>query len=333
MLKNRLLPFDEKFEVQINAFIPAQGNHLFNVPAYFKMHSRSYQDCYAQLVRRSDSQVYATLAFHETDADVYVSTGTGTYGGLSLNHPIEFLNVEKFFQVVIEHLRQQGAQTIRIRCAPSSHEQSLFAISFNALVRQEFLPAHAELNYDIRIDGRAFIAGMDYGNVKRIRKAERAGFVCKRVDLGQLPAVHHLIAQNRARLGVPISMSLAQLDQMAAVFPERMHLFAVYRDVSDQDMVAAALCLVIAPGVLYVLYWGEGDGMRNFSPVTMLAATIYAFGALQGYCLLDIGIATLHSKPNYGLINFKRNLGFTESLKLEMVWQGQTTRRRHDGAA
>jgi hypothetical protein len=48
---------------------------------------------------------------------------------------------------------------------------------------------------------------------------------------------------------------------------------------------------------------------------------------VQGFKLLDVGISTLHAQPNFGLINFKRNLGFTESLKLEMVWHGQASER------
>jgi hypothetical protein len=54
----------------------------------------------------------------------------------------------------------------------------------------------------------------------------------------------------------------------------------------------------------------------------MLASNIYAFCAREGFAVLDVGISTLHEEPNFGLVNFKRNLGFTESLKLEMVWRG-----------
>ena len=117
-------------------------------------------------------------------------------------------------------------------------------------------------------------------------------------------------------------MSLEQVRQMAVLFPQRLHLFAVYRDDSRQEMVAAALCLALSPQVLYVLYWGDGPDMRSYSPVAMLASHIYAFCAREGFTVLDVGISTLHEEPNFGLVNFKRNLGFTESLKLEMVWQG-----------
>jgi hypothetical protein len=322
MLSTSILPFDEKFDLHINAFLAAEGNHLFNEPAYFRLHSGAEEDCYAQLVRRNDQRVFATLAFHASAGGVFVSPGRGTYGGLSLNAEIELLVLDRFVTAVVMHLRAQGARSVRVRCAPASHDPALFAMSFNMLSRLGFQPCEAELNHDMCIDERAFIDRIDYGNVKRIRKTEREGFVCDRLDEEALPAVHALLAENRARLGVTISMSVDQLRQMVSLFPQRLHLFAVYRDNSRQEMVAAALCLALSPQVLYVLYWGDGPDMRSYSPVAMLAAHIYAFCAEQGFALLDVGISTLHAEPNFGLVNFKRNLGFTESLKLEMVWQG-----------
>ena len=317
-----ILAIDEKFDLYINALLAVQGNHLFNEPAYFRLHSRSEQDCYAQLVRRNDQRVFATLAFYATDLGIFVSPGRGTYGGLSLNAVIELQVLDRFVAAVVAHLRAQGARSVRVRCAPASHDGALFAMSMNIFSRLGFQPREAELNYDMRIDGRAFIDRIDYGNVKRIRKTEREGFVCDQLGEQALPAVHALLADNRARLGVTISMSHEQVRQMAALFPQRLHLFGVYRDVNRQEMVAAALCLALSPQVLYVLYWGDGPGMRNYSPVTMLASHIYAFCAQEGFTVLDVGISTLHEEPNFGLVNFKRRLGFTESLKLEMVWYG-----------
>ncbi len=327
MLKTSILSFDEKFSIRVNSFLTAQGNHLFNEPAYFKLHSHSDKDCYAQLVRRNDDRVYATIALHETAAGTYISPGRGTFGGLSLNGDLEFAAAGRFLQAVTDHLSQQGAQKIHIRCAPASHDGALFAITFNALMLQGFQPEEPEVNYDMQINARAFIDRINYGNVKRIRKAEREGFVCTRVDSSYLPAVHQLIANNRTRLGVLVSMSLEQLRQMVGLFPERLHMFAVYRDGSLQDMVAAAVCLALTPSVLYVLYWGDVDGMRGYSPIAMLAANIYSFGAERGFTLLDVGIASLHGEPNHGLVNFKRNLGCTESLKLEMVWSNKSGSR------
>jgi hypothetical protein len=318
----QILPVDDKYDAKFNFFLPAEGNHLFNEPEYFKLQLISGSGVYAQLVRRSDSRVFATLAFHETSQGVYISPGRGTYGGVSFNGSLDLLAVERFLEVVMDYLRGRGAQCIRIRCAPASHDPSLFAIVSNALSRLDFLPEQPELNFDMRVDSRRFIDRIDYGNVKRIRKAEREGFICERADFALLPAVHELLDQNRARMGISISMSLAQLSQMVNLFPERFHLFAAYRDACRQSLVAAAVSLEVASSILYVLYWGDAEDMRSYSPIAFLASSVYEFCVQQGIGLLDVGISTVQGVPNHGLVKFKRNLGFAESLKLEMVWSG-----------
>lgn len=322
MLVKNIITLDKKYDVLINYFLPAEKNHLFNEPAYFGLHMGSKKDCYSQLVRRTDGKVYATFALYEISNGVYVSPKRGTFGGLSLNAEIELQVLDRFVAAVVAYLRAHGARSVRVRCAPASHDATLLAISVNIFYRLGFQSCEAELNNDMRIDGRAFIDRIDYGNVKRICKTEREGFVCDQLDEQSLPAVHALLAENRVRLGLTISMSKEEVRQMAALFPQRLHLFAVYRDVSRKEMVAAALCLALSQQVLYVLYWGDGPNMRSYSPVAMLASHIYAFCAREGFAVLDVGISTLHGEPNFGLVNFKRNLGFTESLKLEMVWHG-----------
>ena len=319
MLHKFALALDETFDVRINCFLPAEGTLLFNEPDYFLLHSHSPNDIHAQLCRRSDDRVYATLAFHATADHVLVSPGRGTFGGLGLNGALDFLVVDRFLQIVVDYLIGRGAKQICIRCAPASHDLALFSVVFNALSKQGFVVDKQEINFDMRIDHRPFIERIEYGNVKRIRKAERAGFASEAVGLDALPLVHSLIANNRARLGVSVSMSLPQLQQMVTLFPHRIRLFAAYNADRGIDMVAAAVCLELAPCILYVLYWGDCDGMRTYSPVAMLAANIYAFCQHNGFKVLDVGISTLQGVPNYGLMNFKRNLGFTESLKLDML--------------
>jgi len=320
MLEKSTLELDRTFDVRINYFLPAQGDLIFNEPDYFLLHSHSPNDIHVQLCRRSDDRVYATLAFHEIADHLFVSPGRGTFGGLGLNAALDFIVIENFLQIVIDYLVGRGAKEIRIRNAPASHDLALFSIVFNVLTRYGFVIDKNEVNFDMVIDHRPLIERIDYGNVKRIRKAEREGFATKAVGLDILPQVHKLIADNRARLGVGVSMSLQQLQQMVILFPQRIQLFAAYRDDSFNEMAAAAVCLELAPSIMYVLYWGDADGMRTYSPVAILAATIYEFCQINGFRVLDVGISTLHGIPNHGLINFKRNLGFTESLKLDMTF-------------
>ncbi|MEM5400565.1 GNAT family N-acetyltransferase [Paraburkholderia unamae] len=317
MLTKRIVQVDEKHAIHVNHFHDAAGNHLFNEPAYFRLHSSSPRDAYVQLVRRSDAKVYATVAFFAIDDESYLSPKRGTFGGLSMNHQVEFETLERFLSTLLAHLNSEGARVVRVRCAPASHDLAAFSTMFNLLTRSRFALVSHELNYDLRVDDGAFVARIDYGNAKRLRKAQREGFVAERVGHERCDDVHRVIEQNRARLGVGVSMSAAQLRQMVELFPKKLHFFSVFRDAARSEIVAAAVCIALTESVFYVFYWGDVDGMSAYSPIVLLASTIYEFCQQNGFTVLDAGISTLHGDPNYGLVRFKRNLGFQESVKLD----------------
>src|SRR5882757_7144947 len=96
MHEQTTLAFDDRYEIRINAFVPADNNHIFNEPGFFYLHATSANDIYAQLVRVSDTKVHATIAFYESEDKVFTSPKRGTYGGLWLNQPLDLQIVERF---------------------------------------------------------------------------------------------------------------------------------------------------------------------------------------------------------------------------------------------
>jgi lipid II:glycine glycyltransferase (peptidoglycan interpeptide bridge formation enzyme) len=48
---------------------------------------------------------------------------------------------------------------------------------------------------------------------------------------------------------------------------------------------------------------------------------VYNFAQKQGFRILDLGISSENSLPNYGLIRFKENLGSYSALKLSFEKQ------------
>jgi hypothetical protein len=49
-----------------------------------------------------------------------------------------------------------------------------------------------------------------------------------------------------------------------------------------------------------------------------LADAIYRYGQVNGFRVMDVGTSTIDREVNSGLLEFKRGLGFSESLKLTM---------------
>ena len=111
-------------------------------------------------------------------------------------------------------------------------------------------------------------------------------------------------------------MTYGGIEQMVTTFPDRLVFFGVF---AGRDMIASSICIRLSPTVLYVFYWGDLPGWEEYSPVSLLAMTIYDYARRNGYLQLDLGTSTIDGVPNYGLINFKREMGCQESLKLTFI--------------
>jgi hypothetical protein len=314
--RQAVLAFDDRHEVRINDFLPAENNHIFNEVDFFKLHASSTNDVYAQLVRVGDDKVCATIAFYETSEKVFASPKNGTFGGLGLNCSLDVHTVERFLPMLIDYLKAGGAREIEMKCAPFSHDLPLSSLVSNILLRQGGAITSHELNHDMQVDARPFLQRIDYGNAKRIRKCLREGFVAEQIDPSACEDAYRVIRDNRERRGYPMSMTAEQIKAMMKTFPERLLFFAVYPDPQKSRIVAAGICIAVSRYILYVFYWGDAADMGAYSPIALLASCIYEFCQREGFQLLDAGTSTLAGKPNHGLINFKRNLGFSESLKL-----------------
>jgi hypothetical protein len=315
MLDSLRLRFDDHYDLAFNMFLHAEKNHLFNEPAFFQLHATSPRDFYAQLVRRSDQTVFATIACYAVADGIFTTPKRGTFGGMGANHPLTQVVLEQFFLAILTRVRDAGGNVLKVKCPPLSHDLSLGSVVSNILLRHHGTLSGYDLNYDMKVDARGFQERVEYGNAKRIRKCLREGFVVEEIESCRLHEAYQVILANRVRRNIPISMTAGELQTMTKQFPGRLHCFAVYRDIHKSDMIAASVCIAVTASILYVFYWGDVADMQQYSPIALLASGVYEFCQRNDFLLLDAGTATVEGEPNEGLMHFKRNLGFTESLK------------------
>jgi hypothetical protein len=266
--------------------------------------------------------VFATLAFYLRGNGAYVSPLKGTFGGISVHQKVEFKVLEGFIQQSVAYLLLKGAKSLSIKLAPSSHGPEVFSVTCNVLLRLGFLVESKELNYDLRVNERSYLERIDYGNVKRIKKCLREGFHAFELETSRFEEASEVIALNRLRRGYPISMTYDQIQEMVLTFPGRIVCFGIASDATKKKLVASSVCILINSKILYVFYWGDIAEMETLSPVAMLASHIYEYMQKNDYEMLDVGTSTINGEPVYGLVNFKRSLGFSESLKLTLEYKG-----------
>lgn len=296
----------------INDFLPQKDLHLFNSAEFFQLHEHS-RGLYFQWVIKG--QVLISMHFTETEPGLYRSPAIGTYGGACAVQDISPKTLDDFFRQVQATLKARGGKIARILLPPMHHDKENSANQYFILRSLGFIEVLVDLNYSMCVDTRAFSERLNYSNRKRLNKCVREGFSSRRLSPEFLSCVYEVIVENRNSKGYSVSMTEAQLKQMLELFPEKVELYV--SEVSGV-IAAAAICIRVCDDVLYVFYWGDRAGYSQYSPVVSLADFLYRSCQERNIRVLDAGTSTLDMSLNYGLITFKRGLGFRESLKFRL---------------
>lgn len=286
---------------------------LFHLPAFHRLHAGG-EGLFFEW--DEGGQVLASVHFTPGADGLWRSPGRGTYAGYAWADGLHAEQLFAFHDAAMARLAARGARRVEILPAPMAHDPQRFSLQTYLLRTRGFRVSQCDLNQSLDIDARPLAERMSYGNVKRLRKCQREGLLAAALPLAALPQVYQTLTANRHAKGHAMSMSLEALQAMAAQFPQALHLFGCQ---AGAEQAAAALCLRLSPAVMYVFYWGDRPGYAQLSPVVALAEAIYAHCQAQGIAQLDVGTSTVDTEPNFGLLQFKRGLGFSESLKLRMT--------------
>ena len=289
---------------------------LFHHPDYFRLHGGA-EGLYAKACDDAGATV-ACIHFTPVGGGQWRSPARGTYAGYAVNGQPAMSEWARLHRQLEAELAARGAQSLEILLAPLAHAPDALAGQAWLLASLGYAATQWDLNYSIAVDARPLEERVSRGNAKRLRKCRREGVHARSLSIGDLPAVHALLAENRAANGHALSMTAAQIEDMHRLFPDRVLFFGCAAE-GRGELAAAAVCMRVAPGVLYVLYWGDRAGYEAFSPVVALAEAIYSHCQEAGIALMDLGTSTAGAEPNEGLIHFKVGLGCDTSLKLRFA--------------
>ena len=145
----------------------------------------------------------------------------------------------------------------------------------------------------------SFYEGISKGEKRRILRLCMDGYIVTPIRIERaLP----IIVDNRVRKGRPYSMSENDWYDLASI--STVYCWGV-KVPESAEIIAAAMCVMVHPTVLYVQAWGDVPGVEKLSPVLLLAYSIFLFCQSKGIRQMDIGTA-----DSAGLIAFKERLGF-----------------------
>ena len=296
----------------VDRFLPQESLHLFNTEAFFRLHADGKGHYFQWLL---DGHACITAHFTEVTPGVFRSPARGTFGALSHIPGVALDDRQAFISEISTFLQARGGKVVQVVLPPLQHDPADISVQYFLFRADGFAESRVDLNYAQCVDDQPFVEKINYGKRQRLSKCRREGFEVSAVAAERLPDVYATIAENRASRGYPMTMGLEPLRQMQELFPDAVQLYACEH---QGQIAAAAISLRLTPDVLYAFYWGDRPGYRQYSPVVLIVEYLYQSCQTRRVSLLDGGTSTVDLQPNFGLINFKRELGFSESLKFQL---------------
>lgn len=291
-----------------------------NAPLFW---SSRFLSCSPQLDAwrsRLDGDHEFTIVFQRRDGQVSIP-GLATFGG-AWSPSFQLVSAENLQKIWQQFLGDQACGSpVAIRLPPENFDP-VFCSVHNQVLSRIMDTSQTDLSQWIAVN-QWTLSDMSRGNQKRQRALLSRGAYCRILETSEFPRAYHLLAANRERKGVKLSISLSRYLNLLEVLPADYRCWGVID--ATGDLLAAALTVRLSNKILYVFYWGDTPEGRARSAVALLASSLVEAAQSMGFEQLDLGVSSICGVLNDGLARFKSNLGAQQALRTTWYRGSDTT--------
>lgn len=262
-------------------------------------------------------------AAHTIDAHLHVhiagsraiSPYRAPFGSYQFREDISYTALFEFIEFTLARLHEKGVNEFVVKNPPLAYAPGVMELLTTFQLNLGFEIQQAEAGSILDISGD-FREGLNSGELRRIKKAEKEGLKFTVLDMSELESIYTFILACRMERGYTLSIDWETLRKTVEAFPDRYMLFGV----RHHDVVAAAAIAYDAGNrVLVNFHPAHPREYDHLSPVVLLLEGMYHYAHEKGYRLLDLGTSAVDGKPNFGLLNFKSRVGARVTSKFTLV--------------
>ncbi len=259
-----------------------------------------------------EPRVLLTGAVRETESGkALVSYPGASYGGFAYPEGLSFNHAYHLVQTLLRYAREKDFKTITLTTVPSIYSAWPSDVLDFHLLQAGFRYSKREITQAIPLD---YPLGDVFGTLcnktrTAVRKALKAELqVEEDIPLtdANLEIFYPLLLDNRRRLGVTPTHSLAELKRLRDLIPDKLSLSLV---TYKCRAIAGILNFACNERVLLIFYVCHDWEFQEHRPVPLLVYRTMEWAHRRGFLHLDFGTSTLNMEPNWGLLKFKENFG------------------------
>lgn len=289
---------------------------IFNSVAFSELNKEKCNDVHYLLFKDTKLRLGAIIG--EDDNGLYMPF-SATYGGFCYNSNVAF----QYYDAACVALRdyvQKMQKSLYITLAPS-----IYYSTDNSKTLSAFMRAGAEIEsieYNQHFELARFEHYEDMLDSKirnKLRNALSGNLTFAKLDdknPDDVARAYEVIRINHYERGNPLRMTLQNVLDTIKIIPAD---FFVVSDNEGHD-VAAAQIFHTTKDIYQIVYWGDVPSFSYLKSMNFLSYKVFEYYYLQGAVkILDIGTSTENGVPNYGLCEFKENIGCFATLKYSLL--------------
>lgn len=292
------------------AEIFSSPNHIFNSTPFTELNARKCEKiCHLAF---SDTKARMGITLGQRDNVLY-SPFSAPFGGFDFKKDESILKIEEAI-IALKQYGKDSNKKIKITFPPLFYNESLLSKTIATLINQHAQIEFSEINYHFDLSSFPhFNSLIDRGARKNLNNAMKQGFVFEKINnekISDIERAYNVIKTNRESHGYPLRMSLSDILKTIKIIPADFFIIKL-----NNIDIAAAQIFHIKQGIAQVIYWGDIPGYGASRPMNFLSYKLFEYYYNRGLKILDIGPSTEGGKPNYGLCDFKENIGCIASLR------------------
>lgn len=249
-----------------------------------------------------------------------VSHPGASYGSFVVPEDLAFADAYALTRALIAHGRKQGFAGIRLTLPPTIYCRRLSNYLDFALLKHGFHYTNREISSILFLEESAEknLNKFRPSHRQAVRKAQRLGVTVRPTE--DFATFYSILQKNlKIRHNVTPTHTLAELEKLKSIFPDKIHLFGAY---VEDAMVAGVVNFICNEDVVLAFYISHAEAYQDSRALNLLFYTIFDWAIERRLKVFDFGIFTVREEPNYGLARFKENFGasgmFRDTLEIEL---------------
>ena len=276
--------------------------------SYFDPNYLSLQE-YDKLLTFENEGYLISFSLDQSIATSLPRAPFGSYMAKELNHSDSFLSFEK---EATASLKIQEIEQLSI-VHPSPIYKPFVDVGILKKVGYQVLYEDINQHIPLTEDWENTIHKMQS---RKLKSLQEDGFEFKKMPNTELEKAHQFLSVCREVQGLKINISWEKLRKLSLEMPHTYECFGVFR---DGKMSAVCIAVRVTADVVYYYLPGTSPFFKARSPMVLLIAGMVSYYRRVGFKYWDLGISSVHGKPQETLRIFKERMGAEETMKPSLV--------------